>query len=258
MLDLGDLTLRVDELITLRIEAATVASPPALGPACDALGALLRTAGIAALLVELDADKLHHMLIRSGLTRAFLLERTPLADRTTSRYCKISRSAGFFDAVAAGQLDLARHLIALGPQQRNALFEYEEDHAYVSFLYGLLLGRGGAEQKAILDGWSALLGGAKSAKLEVCRALSLGDPAVFDGAFARLLRARKKEIEEQERSLARDEMEYAGGRYLHVEGLALLRLAGSLGVSTRPEYDYCPREARQPMSAPFPNDLYPR
>ncbi len=52
-----------------------------------------------------------------------------------------------------------------------------------------------------------------------------------------------------------------GGRLgdgVFVEGLALLGLAERRGMSTEAEYVFCPAEAREPASLPFPDDRYPR
>jgi hypothetical protein len=259
MIELRDIYSDFPEILSVKVDGISGAYlSAALEPLCEEACIYFRAAGIAAVLVEFDIDGFHHMLTRSALTRTYLLERTPSVERDASRYCRISRATGFFDALAIGQVELARRIIAAGPQQRNVDYEYEEDYAYVRFLYGLLLGAGAAEQLAILDDWKTLLDGVKSAKHDVCRALLTRDAAVFDAAFAHLLDARGHELHAQERSISRDEMEFAGGRHVYVEGLAILRIAEMLGIATQPEYKYCPKETRQPMGAPFPDDLYPR
>jgi hypothetical protein len=258
MIDISQFYPDFPDILAVEVDDITRASPAELGPLCEEACIYFRAAAIAAVLVALDTNGFHHMLIRSALTRMYLLERTPPAMKHASRFCRISRANGFFDALAAGQIEIARRIIAAGPQQRNVDYEYEEDYAYVRFLYGTLLGAGEAEQTALLDGWKTLLDGATSARHDVCRALPTRDPAVFGGAFERLLDERERELEKEERSLNRNEMEFAGGRHVYVEGLAILRIAETLGIATQPEYAYCPKETRQPMSAPFPNDLYPR
>ena len=258
MIDLAELAPQFDDGIDALLEDIAAATPAELGPTCEDLTGFLQTAGIAALLLDLDPDGFQHMLLRAGLTRAYHLEHTPPPARDASRWCKISRAGGFFSAVAAGQLDLARRIVAAGPQQRNPRFEYEEDYAYVRFLHGLLLAEPEGALKALLDAWKKLLDGGASARLGVCRALLGRDPAVFDGAFTRLLDARADELLEEERSMSRDETAFAGARYVFIEGLALLRFATGLGIATQPEHTYCPREARFPVGTPFPDDRYPR
>lgn len=258
MIDLSQIYPDFPEILERKVDDITRSSPADLGPRCEEACVYFRTAAIASVLVALDTDGFYHHLIRAAHTRLYLLEHTKPAERDASRFCKASRANGFFAAVAAGSMDLARGILQKSPQQRNVSYEYEEEYAYVSFLYGLLLGAKVDDQRAILDGWKDLLDGQRSAKHDVCRALLNGDPAVFDGAFERLLDAREKELYEEERSLSRVEIDFAGGRYIYIEGLAILRFAEALGVKTKPAYRFCPREARLPMRAPFPNDLYPR
>lgn len=258
MIDLSVLYPDLDAIIELKLQDLIRAwKLGELGELCEELCVAYRAAGIAALLLDLDTDRMHHMFIRSGLTRVFLLERMTPEDRDGSRFCKVTRANGFFDSIAANQLDLGRRIIALGPQQRHDRFEYEEEYCYVRFLHELLQGGGQDEQNRLLDRWKTLLEKTTDARYDVCRALQGRDGEGFDGAFSRLSSDWTVEIEAQQRSLTRDEIEFAGARHVNVEGLALLRLAERVGITTRDEYEYCPREARAAMSAPFPNDRYP-
>lgn len=258
MIDLSVLYPDLDEIIELKLKELIRAwKLGELGELCEELCVAYRTAGIAALLLDLDTDRMHHMFIRSGLTRAYMLEHTSPEDRDGSRFCKVTRANGFFDSIAANQLDIGRRIIALGPQQRHDQFEYEEDYCYVRFLYELLQGGEQEEQNGLLDRWKALLEKTTAARYDVCRALQGRDGEGFHDAFSRLSSDRAVEIEAQKRSLSRDEIEFAGARHVNVEGLALLRFAAMVGITTRDEYEYCPREARAAMSAPFPNNNYP-
>jgi Immunity protein 49 len=257
MLNLSDVYPDFPDILDQMVDGITRAPIAALGPACEEACVYFRTAGIAELLVSYNSDGFLHMLTRSALTRLHLLERTPPAEKEASRFCKISRSNGFFDGLAADRADLARRIVAAGPRHRNIDFEYEEDHAYVSFLSGLLLDAADDVQRKILDQWKALLDGQGPARYQVCLALLDRDAAGFDDVFAGLLDAWAVELQAQERSMSRDEMAFAGDRHVYVEGLAILRLAEMRQIATEPEYRYCPREARLPLVTPFPNDLYP-
>jgi hypothetical protein len=257
MIDLSEFCPDFQEILSLKVAAIARQPVSALGPLCEEASVYFRTAGIANLLVGYDSDGFHHMLTRSALTRLYLLEKTPPALKVTSRFCKLSRASGFFDALTADRADLARQIIAASPQQRNLDFEYEDDYAYTRFLHGLLLDATKEDQQRILDDWKGLLEDPSSAKFDVCVALLGCDSGAFDEAFANLLAVRTTELKAQERSLSRDEMEYAGGRYVYVEGLAILHLAEMFGIATQLEYKYCPKEARQPLTTPFPDNLYP-
>ncbi len=256
MIDLGDFYPDFPEILARKVAEIPRAPVAALGPLCEEACVYFRTAAIAEVLVGFNSDGFHHMLMRSALTRLYLLGRMPPSEKEASRFCKISRANGFFDALAADRADLAGRIIAVSAHRRNADFEYEDDYAYVRFLYGLLLGSTEEDQQAIIDAWSAAAD-VPSAKYGVCLALLGRDAGAFCVAFEGLLDWRKSELEAEMRSLSRDEMAFAGNRHVYVEGLALLRLADMLGLATEPEYRFCPRETRQPALTPFPDDLYP-
>ena len=257
MIDLAEFYSDFPSILASKVDEISGSPAESLGPLCEEACVFFRSAGIAALLVGFDHDGFNHMLTRSALTRHYLLERSDPAARKTSRFCKISRAAGFFDALAAGRRNIADRIIASSPKGYNPDIEYEDDHAYVRFLYGLLLDASVDAQQRILDDWEAF-GGPLGRKRDVCAALLARDAIAFGEAFSALVRWRTQELEAEERSLARDEMAFAGNRYVYVEGLALLSLADMRGITSEHEYRYCPLEARLPPSSPFPDDLYPR
>ena len=257
MIDLGDFYPDFREIVEQNVDAIRRAPATDRGRLCEEACVTLRTAGIAEVLVAFNIDGFHHMLTRSALTRLYLLKKTTPVEQARSRFCKISRSNAFFDALAVGRIDLARQIIMAGPPQRNADFEYEDDYLYVRFLYGMLLAAPAQEQQGTLDNWRATVVGPPSERFEVCLALLAHDAAAFEQAFTGLLAARAEELQAQSRSLSRDEMAFAGDRHIFIEGLALLRLAIIVGIPTQVEYRFCPRETRLPMTAPFPDDLYP-
>src|SRR5215831_18040349 len=80
-----------------------------LGLVSEDVSTKLRTLAILSLLVEGDTNLFCHNLIRSGLTREILLVRS-LAEHFEDFHHAISRSGGFFDALAAGDFDLARRI----------------------------------------------------------------------------------------------------------------------------------------------------
>jgi hypothetical protein len=257
MIDLGEFYPDFREILADLVNGIVRAPADALGPLCEQACVYFRSAGVADVLVGFDSDGFLHMLTRSALTRIYLLARTPPALKQNSRFCKISRANGFFDSLGANRADLAARIIAEGPSGRNSDYEYEDEYLYVRFLYGVLQCAGRGDQQKILDDWKVALDGTPSAKHKVCAMLLERDSAGFDDAFSSLLSIRKRELEAEERSLNRDEMAFAANRHVYVEGLAILRLAGMLGIATEPEYRYCPKEMRAPLVELFPNDLYP-
>lgn len=255
MIDLASLYPSMESIIAFKLEELSQAKINEIGPICEELSILYRAAGIAAILLELDSDQFYHMLIRSGLTRLFLLQKVSPDNKEGSRYCKITRANGFFDSVAANRLDLAKQIAIRSPQRWIETYEYEDDYCYILFLHEMVKGGERRLKEGILDRFKRVLEGQKPPRYLICCALLEGDSDHFDNAFLDLLDQRTEEMEFQKRSLSRNEVEFATARHLYVEGLALLMIAEMAGIRTRKEYyPYCPSEARVPMQTPFPGD----
>jgi len=119
MLDLPSLYPELRSILQDQLTALADIQASQRGDACESLCSYFRTTGVAALLFDLDVDEFHHMLIRSGLTRVYLLQNTSDDEKAASRYCRITRSNGLFDAVAAGQFETARRIVSLSPAKWN-------------------------------------------------------------------------------------------------------------------------------------------
>jgi hypothetical protein len=257
MLDLASFAPDLDRVIAVRLETLAGATPEQLGQECEDLCGFYRAAAVGALLIDLDVDRFFHMLTRSGLTRLFLQQKTPEAIRQASRFCKISRTRGFLDALAAGRPDLARSIAAAGPQQRVVMFEFEDDYWYARFLHDWVQRADDERLRADVEELERALDGAPSARLASCRALLDRDVDGFDDALMQRLAEYDEELEKQRRSIARDEVAFVANRHVCVEALALLRLADAAGIETREEYPLCPPEARTVAVAPLPRGGYP-
>lgn len=255
MLDLSALHGSLPEIIEIALNELRTAGAHEVGERCERLCLVFRTAATSALFIDFDPDSYRHMLKRSGLTRRFLLNTVSDDEKATSRFCKISRTNGLLDAVAAHDMDLAKAIIAASPSTKNAQFEYEDDYAYARVLHLFVSGQDD-EIRGALDVLETALAG-PAVRLEVCSALESRNADAFDEAFQTLLSTRREEILAAEKSLSRDEMEFVSARHLFVEGLALLQIAANRRIAVKPEYDLCPREAMRPAIRPFPGDLYP-
>lgn len=242
--------IRIDELYEqvreglddLAVELASLRGDD-LWEAGSELGRLLRTAAIGALLVELDGDAYERFLTKSAETRLHVLAH---AGTRPARYIKLSRADGFFDALAVRRFDLAAAIETRSAEDWTPQFEYEDDFAYVKTLHLLARPtRSSADRTAAAEHVArieAVLGGQDWGRLDVCRALTAGDAEDFDEAFGLLVDEYDREIAAQRNGLGRDDLTFAAGQYVFVEGLALLSLASALGLPTRDEYPYCPRE----------------
>lgn len=258
IIDLPDILPDLDDIIVTQLGGLRSAKGVALAEAGSDLCIALRTTAVASLLVELDIDRFHHSLIRSALVRIHVLERTPPDVQRTTRFCSASRSSSFFDALAAGRFDLASTIATLSPRQWTPRFEYEDDFLYARFMYDLVaMGPQAEHLPALLDRFEDVLEGAPSDQLDLCRLFLDPDRGGFERTFNSMVSARSEWVEFQFRSIGRDELSFAGEQHIWIEGLAILRLAESRGIAVKPEYRFCPREARMPMEAPFTDIEFP-
>ena len=258
MLDLDLLYHELDSIIDNKVRKIIHVSEDEIGSLCEDLCLFYRTAAIAALLLEMDIERFNRMLIYSGLTRLYLLKQTEGEAKNKSRFCKITRANGFFDSVAAGRFDVAKDIVALSPLNRNEKFEYEDDYCYVLFLQKTVTSGNKNLRWEILKRFEKVLEGEASPKLGICNALFKQDSEMFEDSFLEFLELWTDEIEYQEVSMSRNEVEFSTARHVCIEGLALLRFSEIAGIVTQEEYEYCPKEARMPIGSPFPDFGYPK
>jgi len=258
IIDLPDILPDLDDIVVAQLGGLRATEGVALAEAGSDLCVALRTTAVASLLVELDIDRFYHSLIRSALVRIHVLERTPPNVQRMTRFCSVSRSASFFDAIAAGRTDLSSTIANLSSQEWMSRFEYEDDFLYARFLYDMVAA--GPEAKhlpELLDRFEEVVDGTPSDQLDLCRLLLDPDRGGFEGTFNSMLSARTEWVDFQRRSIGRDELAFAGEQHIWIEGLAILRLADSRGIAVEPEYRYCPQEARMPMESPFTDEGFP-
>jgi hypothetical protein len=220
-----------------------------------------RALGICVLLTDADVDGFFHWLIQSALTRVYYLRRCRHEGLAGTAGARASLLDGFLDAVAAGQVPLAREIVNLSAERWMEGEEYEDDFAWARALGLLALGERDSETGTVLDQFQRALEGGKAVRLDVGQAMLAKDQEAFDRAFDALIRehqeANDRLADPEENSILADEYPFEPNRQVFVEGLAVLRLAESRGLKTRPEYPRCPRPARVPRYAAFQSLGYP-
>jgi hypothetical protein len=224
-----------------------------LGKRCHEISRHYRALGACALLAEADIDAFFHNLIRSAQTRQYFLDRCRQENYSSDFYMAASFNGPFFDAVAANQFRLAEEIARLSPQEWRERDEYEDDFAYTHFLHGLVMNQseGLVLGPAILERLEKALEGAPSPRLAACQAILARDTEGFESAFADLLAAREAEIAAARSTSEAEEVVFEPEAGVFVEGLALLKLAGRLGLSPAPEHPMCPSIARRTDYHPF-------
>ena len=159
------------------------------------------------------------------------------------------------DSIAAGELELARRIVSLSPKEWRKEHEYEDDYCYAQVLSRFVqVVPPGEEILQIFDQFEAYLSGESNARFVLCQAMLAGDQDTFDEAFDALLDEQEAKIEADIVRGELEEPQVIAQRQVFVEGLAILRLAEKLGLTTQPEYKYCPSLARVPMQEPFPGE----
>jgi hypothetical protein len=225
-----------------------------LGDLCSQLSFKFRSIAIMALLVEADTDLFYHNLIRSAKVRESYLLR--MKDEAIDKDYDIAsgRYEPVLDAMAAGDLELARTIARLSPKTWQQEYEYEDDYCYAQILHGLIQDNPPQDEfLPILEQFEKVLE-AESARFNLSKALVDKNQSDFDEGFDLLLEEREIEIKEEEKRGKLEDPVALAQTYIFVEGLAILRLAEIRGLKTQPEYELCPSLARVPMITPFPGE----
>ena len=199
-----------------------------------------RLKAVGALLLELDTMQYVACLKKSGQLRISVLTSSK---EECNKYLKISQSNGFFDLLSINDLDSAKKVTNTWVNKWCNKFEYEEDYLYILLLYQILNQASDEKNNKLILNLESLLEGEEWVKLEVCKTILNSDTPAFNDKFEQLLVLRELELEKQEKSLSRDEIDFLSGSNVYTEGIALLNLARDRGISIKEEYLYCPREA---------------
>lgn len=251
----------VDQLIDhIEFCVANLAHPGAtvdlVGPFYEELADTGRALAILRILLDADQERFYSDLIGNAQARRHYLARCS-KERYRDAHGACSRSEPFFDALAAQCLDLAIQIAGLSPPAWLEEAEYEDDFCYAHFFHRHV--SGGAtrsELASIVARFEAVLEGAPSARLSLCKAFLDVDQALFNAAFDAMIEERLAEIEREKRGRAEEELTAAICSHVFIEGLAMLWVAQRAGLATRREYPLCPALARVRRAAPVPEDLF--
>ena len=224
-----------------------------LGDVCIEVTGKLRAAAVIALLTRADSDAFFHNLMRSARCRLQYLQRLSDAHRAGEHHQASGRVDPFLDAIAAQDFGAARQIAALSPREWQRGHEYEDDYCYAQIVHGLIAPPGsGPDFGPLFARFETVLDGAPDARLDVTRALANRDQPAFESAFEALVARRTAQIEADRARKRIEDPPVIAERQVYVEGLAMLRIAERLGLSTQTEYLYCPSIARVAMGSPFP------
>ena len=220
------------------------------------MSALYRQYGCGALLLEMDADAFFHALYKSAKLYWYLLEQHDSHPKLDKYYLCKSRGVPLFDAMACGELTLARQIGKKSTSTWNEGLEYEDDFHYFDVL-GVLLNEPIEyyllEKK--LKVFEASLEGVDSPRFQMCIALGSGDAIAFNKALQGMTTAWSEAIKKRRESESIDPYFDKTEAHIFVEGIALVKLAKYLGMRMTNEYWYVPSIALESSSIPFPKDF---
>lgn len=217
----------------------------------------LQTLAITNILVGYNRDGFIANLLSSAYTLRYYLMRSK-EENNTSHYIAISRSEGFFDAVAAGSLELAKEIARLSPDYWIEDGEYEDDFCYYHFLHTFVRDFPNRDEKkltSIISQFESCVAASSEYRLAVCKSFLLRDSDAFNEGFNDLLIQFDNEKEKRYPQLL-DIADLSARKYIFVEGLALLRIAELLGFTIDSEYQYCPSIVRVKNEIPLIEDLF--
>jgi hypothetical protein len=147
-----------------------------------------------------DVGKFRDLLIQIGGARRYYLQKSQQQGNVNDRYLAISRTEAFFDALAAGELTLARDIARASITRWKPDWEYQDDFCYYHFLHQLLLDPAAEPDSPLADilaEFEQSLEGGSSVRLPVCQALLARDLDGFVAALTAFLEAKQAQDEER-------------------------------------------------------------
>lgn len=203
--------------------------------------ALHRRIGCGRFLVNGDRQSLYEGLFRSAYTYLYFL-RT-LQGRGEVGTVARSHSPPLTDALAIGQLKLARQIDLLLPHRYSAGRVGDGDFNWHFAFHSLCLGRiDGSALHVLAEGILATRSEFLAPRRKVLASIAARDGNVFSEALGELTQAWRGLIEEQHNSGHDDHDAALTESKLFLEGAALLRAASDRGLAVEASYPFIPSE----------------
>jgi hypothetical protein len=211
------------------------------------LSRLFQGLGICHLLETLDVGEFRENLVRSSDARRYFLRKCREEGSVASKHLALSRTEALLDALAAGDLRLARSIAELSPINWNRDWEYEDDFCFYAFLNQLLLQAPPPDREQTLARFEAALEGGSSTRLNVLRAILAKDAGDVETALAQLVEEEQARFDAQRSAIVDSKFLFWPRSFVSIEGLALLRAAELVGLQVSGDFAMCPPEARLPV-----------
>jgi hypothetical protein len=234
-------------------EVQRTANPEDLGKLLRELCSAFELIGTAALLVDGRPDSFFLNLCRAAENWRRYLE---FRGSIPSPEVMTDSMAPLVDACAAGHWPLAAAVATQASTGRKSDTDYDDEYCYARLLIEVVRGRAlrTPEVDEALSASAAADQGLYASRLAAVGALLSGDGRAFAEAFAAAVGDRQASIDRQAKMVSIDPKKLAPRRHLWLEGLALLRIAESVGITVADTYLFCPPLARIPMPRPYEGD----
>ena len=237
----------------------------ALGETLENFSNYFQGLAISYLLRDADLNQFTAYLTRSGFARRYFLRRSAQDGNTGDARLALGRTEAFFDALAAGQMALAREIAGLSGDTWRSDWEYEDDFCYYLFLHRIVSGLDPAEEprlREILDRFETALEGGESSRLDVCRAILGRDGEAFRKGLFALMEQQQEELLPLREQM--QQVEPAGcvcwaRSFVSIEGFALMRLAELSGLPRQEpdeEPPLCPALGRIEVASTAYEDFF--
>ena len=236
-----------------------------LGDELENFSNYFQALAIAHLLKGADPEQFKLYLTRSGYARRYFLRRSAREGNTEDARLGLGRTEAFLDALAAGQMALAREIASLSGEVWRPDWEYEDDFCYFRFLHRIAGGldpEEGPRLREIVAQFARALEGGTSQRLDVCRAILDRDDGAFRTALVALMEQRREEtLEQRERMQEPDPASCVcwARSFVCIEGLALMRLAEVAGLARLDsgfEPPLCPPQGRMEAADAVYEDFF--
>jgi len=170
-----------------------------------------------------------------------------------------SQAKPLYDAIGGGFWDAAAVLARLNRTTWNQTREYEDDFLFVTFLVKhFFMNASEGECRQIIVEHERAAEGQDAEHRDICVAFLEKDGQRFHNALNKILATRAAKVEALVEQDVLAEEDWSWLRYFSLEGLALLRLADCIGLSTGTDYLHVSEGLRRANVPPFDPNAWRR
>lgn len=216
-----------------------------IGAVFEKLSRYFQALGICYLLESADVERFRENLVRSGYARRYFLRKSREEGNHRDRHLALGRTESFLDSVVAGHIRLAREIAGLSSERWEPNWEYEDDFCFFLFLHNIVRNPHlpNPQLEEILARFERALEGGESLRFNVCKVLMSREQEEFISVLNELMEEKQDLFnKKRERMLEPDPSAYVfwPKSFVSIEGLALLKIAETVGIEIGEDFPLCP------------------